>query len=143
MEFLTKSFQKATHWMSNSHQMIRNQYQTKDFQPISQHVSTFLYCNSKIQKCIFPILFLGCGCNPNGTLVSNCTSDERCICKNEFTGPGCDKCKPGFYGEPEYCYRNIIGNFVKQNLQNIYFLFQLVIVTPKVLMIRMVRCVIK
>ena len=105
--------------MSNSHQMIRNRYLTKDFQHTSQHVSTFLYC--KIQKCDSPILFVGCGCNPSGTLASDCTSNEKCVCKDEFTGPECDKCKPGFYGDPEYCYGMYICN---QILNKRLFKFQ-------------------
>uniref|UniRef100_A0A0N4ZLJ9 Laminin subunit alpha n=1 Tax=Parastrongyloides trichosuri TaxID=131310 RepID=A0A0N4ZLJ9_PARTI len=42
-----------------------------------------------------------CTCDPSKH-TGNCRNDDGlCECLPQFTGPNCDKCSPGYYGEPE------------------------------------------
>lgn len=42
-----------------------------------------------------------CGCSPSGTLPEGCDEAGRCLCRPEFDGPHCDRCRPGHHGYPD------------------------------------------
>lgn len=42
-----------------------------------------------------------CGCSTAGTLPEGCDEAGRCLCRPEFDGPHCDRCRPGHHGYPD------------------------------------------
>lgn len=42
-----------------------------------------------------------CGCSPVGTLPEGCDATGRCLCRPEFNGAHCDRCRLGYHGYPE------------------------------------------
>lgn len=48
-----------------------------------------------------PLHSVVCGCSPAGTLPEGCDEAGRCLCRPEFDGPHCDRCRPGHHGYPD------------------------------------------
>lgn len=42
-----------------------------------------------------------CGCSTTGTLPQGCDEAGHCLCRPEFDGPHCDRCRPGHHGYPD------------------------------------------
>ncbi|ELK25850.1 Laminin subunit alpha-5 [Myotis davidii] len=42
-----------------------------------------------------------CGCSTAGTLPQGCDEAGHCLCRPEFDGPHCDRCRPGHHGYPD------------------------------------------
>ena len=47
------------------------------------------------------LFYLGCTCDPQGTLKGNCFSNGPCECKEGYAQPRCDTCLKGFFGFPD------------------------------------------
>lgn len=46
--------------------------------------------------------FIDCDCDFQGTLAEVCDKDSgKCLCKDGYEGPRCDRCLPGYYNYPE------------------------------------------
>lgn len=62
------------------------------------------------------VFFIDCNCDLKGTEEGICNkATGQCLCREEFTGERCDKCKSGYYGYPncQPCNCGLIGSLGK------------------------------
>ena len=65
-------------------------------------------------------MILACDCNEVGSIGDTCDEQlGQCVCKPNFSGKHCDKCKDGYYDYPE-CACKFTTAFLKNKLKMVF-----------------------
>ncbi|KAK9872275.1 hypothetical protein WA026_017079 [Henosepilachna vigintioctopunctata] len=67
--------------------------------------TSIYYSKASVLRCIRRILSdqdSPCSCDPEGSLFDTCNSKGQCMCKPNYKGPKCKRCKTGFWKHPQF-----------------------------------------
>ena len=74
-----------------------------------------------------------CQCNPHGSTTWQCNDNGDCNCKEGFTGPKCDTCKPLISGyKCDECYHNYYNYPSCQGLSKEYVICFLIFILSSI-----------